>query len=286
MSERFDKFTESARRTLQLAQEESRRLNHNYIGSEHLLLGLVGEGRSPAAQWLASAGVDLAKARSAVESKAGRQESAPSGDIALTPHAMRAIEHAVEEARELKHDYIASEHLAFGLAREGEGVAVVVLESLGVSPDQMRDEMLRLLSQPAEPRVRVAGSRPVSTADPWQVFQADVMYGDVEAALTELESLTEEIAYRRLASGPGYECGVVRFLPRDGSPDRFVVHQDKDVLCHVLRGKGQLRVMSGERDLTVGEICRIPAGAAHDFVASGEPLVLLYVSILVRGTRP
>ncbi|HWO73692.1 MAG TPA: Clp protease N-terminal domain-containing protein, partial [Dehalococcoidia bacterium] len=130
MADRFDKFTERARRVLTLAQEEAQRFNHNYIGTEHLLLGLVREGDGVAAKVLNSLGVELSKVRSAVEFIIGRGEKSPSGEIGLTPRAKKVIELAVEEARRLNHSYIGTEHLLLGLVREGEGIAFGVLESL------------------------------------------------------------------------------------------------------------------------------------------------------------
>ena len=123
MADRFDKFTERARRVLTLAQEEAQRFNHNYIGTEHLLLGLVREGDGVAAKVLSNLGVELSKVRSAVEFIIGRGEKSISGEIGLTPRAKKVIELAVEEARRLNHNYIGTEHLLLGLMREGEGIA-------------------------------------------------------------------------------------------------------------------------------------------------------------------
>lgn len=147
MADRFDKFTERARRVLTLAQEEALRFNHNYIGTEHLLLGLVREGEGVAAKVLSNMGVELNKVRSAVEFIIGRGDRAVMGDIGLTPRAKKVIELAVDEARRLGHHYIGTEHLLLGLVREGEGIAAGVLESLGVSLDKVRAEVTRILSQ-------------------------------------------------------------------------------------------------------------------------------------------
>jgi ATP-dependent Clp protease ATP-binding subunit ClpC len=147
MADRFDKFTERARRVLTLAQEEALRFNHNYIGTEHLLLGLVREGEGVAAKVLANLGVELNKVRSAVEFIIGRGDKAVMGEIGLTPRAKKVIELAVDEARRLGHHYIGTEHLLLGLVREGEGIAAGVLESLGVSLDKVRGEVTRILSQ-------------------------------------------------------------------------------------------------------------------------------------------
>ncbi len=147
MADRFDKFTERARKVLTLAQEEAQRFNHNYIGTEHLLLGLVREGEGVAAKVLANMGVELSKVRSAVEFIIGRGDRMVMGEIGLTPRAKKVIELAVDEARRLNHHYIGTEHILLGLVREGEGIAAGVLESLGVSLDKVRAQVIHLLSQ-------------------------------------------------------------------------------------------------------------------------------------------
>src|SRR3954451_13131639 len=147
MADRFDKFTERARRVLTLAQEEAQRFNHNYIGTEHLLLGLVREGDGVAAKVLSNLGVELNKVRSAVEFIIGRGDRASSGEIGLTPRAKRVIELAVDEARRLNHSYIGTEHLLLGLVREGEGIAAGVLESLGVNLEKVHQQVMQVVNQ-------------------------------------------------------------------------------------------------------------------------------------------
>ena len=149
MASRFEKFSERARRVLSLAQEEAQRFNHNYIGTEHILLGLVRETEGVAARVLSNLGVELTKVRSAVEFIIGRGEKSVPGEIGLTPRAKKVIELAVDEARRLNHSYIGTEHLLIGLLREGEGVAAGVLESLGVTLEKIRNETSRVLSQNA-----------------------------------------------------------------------------------------------------------------------------------------
>ena len=164
MADRFDKFTERARRVLTLAQEEAQRFNHNYIGTEHLLLGLVREGDGVAAKVLSNLGVELNKVRSAVEFIIGRGDRTTSGEIGLTPRAKRVIELAVDEARRLNHSYIGTEHLLLGLVREGEGIAAGVLESLGVNLERVRGETTRILAQTQPPGAAAAGSGGRQTA--------------------------------------------------------------------------------------------------------------------------
>ncbi len=165
MADRFDKFTERARRVLTLAQEEAQRFNHSYIGTEHLLLGLVREGDGVAAKVLSNLGVELDKVRSAVEFIIGRGDRQSTGEIGLTPRAKKVIELAVDEARRLSHSYIGTEHLLLGLVREGEGIAAGVLESLGVNLERVRGETTRILAQnqPQGQQAAAAGQRSART---------------------------------------------------------------------------------------------------------------------------
>ncbi|HEX9039302.1 MAG TPA: ATP-dependent Clp protease ATP-binding subunit [Ktedonobacterales bacterium] len=157
MNEKFDKFTERARKVLSLAQEEAQRFNHNYIGTEHLLLGLVRENDGVAAKVLSNLGVELNKVRSAVEFIIGRGERLVLGDIGLTPRAKKVIELAVDEARRLGHHHIGTEHLLLGLVREGEGIAAGVLESLGVNLEKVRAEVATVLNQSGSARSGESG---------------------------------------------------------------------------------------------------------------------------------
>jgi ATP-dependent Clp protease ATP-binding subunit ClpA len=145
--DRFDTFTDEARQALHLAQEEAQRFNHNYIGTEHLLLGLTRVPGSVAEWALRELGVSLDKARSAVELVIGRGDRIVLGDIGLTPRAKKVMELAVDEARRLNHHYIGTEHLLLGLIREGEGIAARVLGSLGVSLERAREQVLRALAE-------------------------------------------------------------------------------------------------------------------------------------------
>ncbi len=144
----FDRFNDRAKRVLALAQDEAIRFNHNYIGTEHLLLGLVREGEGVAARVLDSLGVELSKVRTAVEFIIGRGNSttAPS-DITLSPRTKKVIELAIDEARKLGHSHVGTEHLLLGLVREGEGIASGVLESLGVSLEKVRHQVIATLGQ-------------------------------------------------------------------------------------------------------------------------------------------
>src|SRR5690242_7425886 len=149
MSDRFEKFTDRARKVLTLAQEEAQRFNHNYIGTEHLLLGLIREGDGVAARVLKNLGIELSKVRAATEFIIKRGERAVMGEIGMTPRAKKVIELAVDEARRLNHHYIGTEHLLLGLIREGEGIAAGVLESLGVNLEKVRAQVMQVVSQNA-----------------------------------------------------------------------------------------------------------------------------------------
>ena len=163
MGSRFEKFSERARKVLSLAQEEAQRFNHNYIGTEHILLGLVRETEGVAARVLANVGVDLNKVRSAVEFIIGRGDKPAQGEIGLTPRAKKVVELAVDEARRMNHTYIGTEHLLIGLLREGEGVAAGVLESLGVNLEKVRGETHRVLSQSPSQSAGHSGRSKTST---------------------------------------------------------------------------------------------------------------------------
>jgi ATP-dependent Clp protease ATP-binding subunit ClpC len=132
----FERFTDRARRVLVLAQEEARLLNHNYIGTEHLLLGLIHEGEGVAATALESLGMSLEAVRGQVEEIIGQGQSAPTGHIPFTPRAKKVLELSLREAKQLGHNYIGTEHILLGLIREGEGVAAQVLVKLGAGLDR------------------------------------------------------------------------------------------------------------------------------------------------------
>ena len=151
--DRFDKFTDRARKVLSLAQEEAQRFQHNYIGTEHLLLGLVREGEGVAAKVLSNLGVELNKVRDAVEAIIGRGDRIVLGEIGLTPRAKKVIELAVDEAHRLNHHYIGTEHLLLGLVREEEGIAAMALQSLGVNLEKVRTQTIQVLSQSGAPRI-------------------------------------------------------------------------------------------------------------------------------------
>ena len=189
MNEKFGKFTERARKVLSLAQDEAQRFGHSYIGTEHLLLGLVREGDGVAAKALQNLGAELDEVRRAVEFIVGRGDRMALGEIGLTPRAKKVMELAVDEARRMNHHYIGTEHLLLGLIREGEGIAAGVLESMGISLEQARNEVLRILGQ--------SGGQPGAQADAGRAVESPAPKNNVvtcrldDAAVNALDALVE-----------------------------------------------------------------------------------------------
>jgi ATP-dependent Clp protease ATP-binding subunit ClpA len=155
----FERFTDRARRVVVLAQEEARLLNHDYIGTEHLLLGLAHEGQGVAAKALELLGIRLEVLRPQVESIIGRGQWAPSGHIPFTPRAKTVLELSLRESKQLGHNYIGTEHILLGLIREGEGVAAQVLVKLGADQARVRQQVIQLLSGSAGGPEAAAGTR-------------------------------------------------------------------------------------------------------------------------------
>src|SRR5450631_3802875 len=142
----FERFTDRARRVVVLAQEEARMLNHNYIGTEHILLGLIHEGEGVAAKALESLGVSLEAVREKVEETIGLAGTAPTGSPPFTPRAKKVLELSLREALQLGHSYIGTEHMLLGLVREGEGVAATVLNDLGADMARVRTQVIQMMS--------------------------------------------------------------------------------------------------------------------------------------------
>jgi len=227
MASRFEKFSERARRVLTLAQEEARRLNHSYIGTEHILLGLVREEEGVATKVLVNLGVSLSKVRSAVEFIIGHGEKSGGGEIGLTPRAKKVIELAIDEARHLGHNYIGTEHLLLGLLREGEGVAAGVLDSLGITLERVRAETTRVLSQGA-PRSRLARTTSrTPTLDQLSIdLTAAARAGKLDPVIgraKEIERVTQ-ILSRRTKNNPALigEPGVGKTAIVEGLAHRIV----------------------------------------------------------------
>src|SRR5690606_3630667 len=156
----FERFTDRARRVVDLAQEDARMVNHNYNGTEHILLELIHDGEGVAAKALESLGISLEGVRQQVEEIIGQGQQAPSGHIPFTPRAKKVLELSLREALQLGHNYIGTEHILLGLIREGEGVAAQVLVKLGADLNRVRQQVIQLLSgyQGKEPAAAGAGA--------------------------------------------------------------------------------------------------------------------------------
>jgi ATP-dependent Clp protease ATP-binding subunit ClpC len=178
----FERFTDRARRVVVLAQEEARMLNHNYIGTEHILLGLIHEGEGVAAKALESLGISLEAVRSQVEEIIGQGQSAPTGHIPFTPRAKKVLELSLREALQLGHNYIGTEHILLGLIREGEGVAAQVLQKLGADLNRVRQQVIQLLSG-------YTGGRETTTAE--QSPQGSMVLDQFGRNLTQLARETK-----------------------------------------------------------------------------------------------
>jgi ATP-dependent Clp protease ATP-binding subunit ClpC len=183
----FERFTDRARRVVVLAQEEARMLNHNYIGTEHLLLGLIHEGRGVAARALESLGISLEVVRQQVEEIIGLGQQAPSGHIPFTPRAKKVLELSLREALQLGQDYIGTEHILLGMIREGDGVAAQVLVKLGADLNRVRQQVIQLVTGRHGEEVTGEAS--------WQGERARA--GLPDDAFTRIDALDQEIAQAR-----------------------------------------------------------------------------------------
>ncbi|MDQ1745990.1 MAG: ATP-dependent Clp protease ATP-binding subunit ClpC, partial [Frankiaceae bacterium] len=192
----FERFTDRARRVVVLAQEEARMLNHNYIGTEHILLGLIHEGEGVAAKALESLGISLEGVRQQVEEIIGQGQQAPSGHIPFTPRAKKVLELSLREALQLGHNYIGTEHILLGLIREGEGVAAQVLVKLGADHNRVRQQVIQLLSgyQGKEPAAAgAAGEGTPSTSLVLDQFGRNLTQGARESKLDPVIGREKEI---------------------------------------------------------------------------------------------
>ncbi|MFC1911544.1 ATP-dependent Clp protease ATP-binding subunit [Chloroflexota bacterium] len=227
MASRFEKFSERARRVLTIAQEEAQQLNHSYIGTEHILLGLVREDEGVAAKVLTNLGVSLSKVRSAVEFISGRGEKPNTGETGLTPRAKKIIELAIDEARQLGHSYIGTEHLLLGLLREGEGVAAGVLDSLGVTLDRARTETTHIISQ-GVPKSKLSrtGSRTPALDQMGADLTAKAREGKLDPVIGRVKEIERviQILSRRTKNNPALigEPGVGKTAIVEGLAHRIV----------------------------------------------------------------
>ncbi len=222
----WEPFTERARRSIVLAQEEAQRLGNNYIGTEHILLGIISEGESLAAKVLETLGVNLAKVRQEVEAIVGRGGQTVQQEMVFTPRAKRVIELAFEEARQLNHNYIGTEHLLLGLIREGEGVAARVLTNLGVDPAKVRVQTTSLLGAEGQP-VAPKGKSKTPTLDAYgrdlTTLARDNKLDPVIGRANEIERVIQILA-RRTKNNPALigEPGVGKTAIAEGLAQRVI----------------------------------------------------------------
>jgi hypothetical protein len=242
----FERFTDRARRVLVLAQEEARLLNHSFIGTEHILLGLIHEGEGVAAKALESLGISLEAVREKVEETSGPAGSAPTGSPPFTPRAKKVLELSLREALQLGHNYIGTEHMLLGLVREGEGVAAQVLISLGADLARVRQQVIQLLlgyqgregalDEPIPGIVRLqrrrAGFSALPVGEEWsaQVVREGRRPDDYERAYGELAELVIAFGYRlddmdaseitlssvETTEGPGFMLSVKHRIEDEG----------------------------------------------------------------------
>ena len=192
----FERFTDRARRVVVLAQEEARMLNHNLVGTEHVLLGLIHEGEGVAAQVLESLNISLEAVRQQVEEIIGRRQAMPTGHIPFTPRAKKVLELSLREALQLGHNYIGTEHILLGLIREGEGIAAQVLQRLGADLNRVRQTVIQLLSgYPAGKGEQVAGPQdlPPSHFDEREkIVLSLLLQGEMRSGIAEILGVSKE----------------------------------------------------------------------------------------------
>ncbi len=232
----FERFTEKAIKVIMLAQEEARRLGHNFVGTEQILLGLIGEGTGVAAKVLKSMGVNLKDARIEVEKIIGRGSGFVAVEIPFTPRAKRVLELSLEEARQLGHNYIGTEHLLLGLIREGEGVAARVLENLGVDLSKVRTQVIRMLGETAE--VSPGGSQGRTKTPTLDEFGANLTQMAADGKLDPVVGRQKEIERviqilgRRTKNNPVLigEPGVGKTAIAEGLAQRIANDDIPDIL--------------------------------------------------------
>jgi ATP-dependent Clp protease ATP-binding subunit ClpC len=207
----WERFTDRARRVVVYAQEEARMLNHNHIGTEHVLLGLILEGEGVAARALAAMSISLDSARYRVDEIIGEGQAAPTGHIPFTPRAKKVLELSLREALQLGHDYVGTEHILLGLVREGEGVGAKVLQELGVSLQQVRTTVLQLLAG------YTASAQEPASGDPFRTTSGFSSEAPPEGRLTQeprcprcSAMLAETLTVRELEVEVGDEQRKVR----------------------------------------------------------------------------
>ncbi|XWS60203.1 hypothetical protein CRYUN_Cryun07bG0015300 [Craigia yunnanensis] len=252
----FERFTEKAIKVIMLAQEEARRLGHNFVGTEQILLGLIGEGTGIAAKVLKSMGINLKDARVEVEKIIGRGSGFVAVEIPFTPRAKRVLELSLEEARQLGHNYIGSEHLLLGLLREGEGVAARVLENLGADPSNIRTQVIRMVGEGNEVSVVPGGST------------GNTKMPTLEEYGTNLTKLAEE---GKLDPVVGRQAQIERVI-------QILGRRTKNNPCLI----GEPGV--GKTAIAEGLAQRIASGDVPETI-EGKKVITLDMGLLVAGTK-
>jgi ATP-dependent Clp protease ATP-binding subunit ClpA len=241
----FERFTDRARRVVVLAQEEARRRNHDYLGTEHLLLGLTAEGQGVAAKALESLGISLEVVRAQVEEAIGQGQWAPTGQIPFTPRAKTVLELSLREAKQLGHDYIGTEHLLLGLLREGEGVAAQVLVKLGAELSRVRQQVVQVLSASA------AGGQEAGAGTRWVLMRVPEDLREAEEQLAQVrgqkEAAIDAEDFGRAAALRDAEKQLLERLAererewRAGVDLAAVIQENHDLYSEVERLRGLLR---------------------------------------------
>ncbi|CAH8267930.1 unnamed protein product [Arabidopsis lyrata] len=253
----FERFTEKAIKVIMLSQEEARRLGHNFVGTEQILLGLIGEGTGIAAKVLKSMGINLKDSRVEVEKIIGRGSGFVAVEIPFTPRAKRVLELSLEEARQLGHNYIGSEHLLLGLLREGEGVAARVLENLGADPSNIRTQVIRMVGENNEVTASVGGGSSGNSKMP-----------TLEEYGTNLTKLAEE----------GKLDPVVGRQPQIERVVQILARRTKNNPCLI----GEPGV--GKTAIAEGLAQRIASGDVPETI-EGKTVITLDMGLLVAGTK-
>ena len=257
----FERFTEKAIKVIMLAQEEARRLGHNFVGTEQLLLGLIGEGTGVAAKTLKSMGINLKDARVEVEKIIGRGSGFVAVEIPFTPRAKRVLELSWDEARQLGHNYIGTEHLLLGLIREGEGVAARVLENSGIDLNKIRSNVIKILGESKPQPVSSGGSSSSSSTSKAKTPSLDEFGTDLTLAATE----------QRLDPVVGREKEIERVI-------QILARRTKN--NPVLLGEPGV----GKTAVAEGLATRIVNGDVPD-ILDGKKVIQLDMGLLVAGTK-
>jgi len=256
----FERFTDRSRRVIVLAQEEARMLDHNYIGTEHILLGLIRESDGCAARALESLEISLGAVRQQVEEIIGRGQEAPSGPVPFTPRAKKVLALSLRESLQLGHNYIGTEHILLGLLREGDGVAAQVLVRLGADLNRVRQQVIQLLHGYSGQDVESAGSRPGGRAPADLPDDALARFDALDRRLTalerwvsmqpDLEDLDQKIAQIRRDK----EAAVDR---QDFQAARALRDKEKQLLADRADREKEWAVSAAGRKTVAGELDRL-----------------------------